>query len=125
MADRPILVSIIGGLTLLAAFLVIAIAIISYVAPDIFTDLDIDPSITEYSLIGGLVVGIITLIIGLAIWRGWTIAWYIAVILYALAVLGSIVTIVTGGYVMVVSLVITLLILYYLFRPKVKEFFGV
>lgn len=125
MADRPILVSIIGGLTLLAAFLVIAIAIISYVAPDIFTDLDIDPSITEYFGIGGLIIGIITLIIGLAIWRGWTIAWYIAVILYALAVLGSIVTIVTGGYVMIVSLAITLLILYYLFRPKVKEFFGV
>ncbi|MCL1810961.1 MAG: hypothetical protein FWG41_01900 [Methanomassiliicoccaceae archaeon] len=130
---RPILIALIGLITILAAVLILLAA-----AAALFSDYIIDFTgidIGDYIGYGGFIIGIITLIIGIAIWRGWTIAWYIAVILYALGVLSSIVSIVlvftdeaaTQAAVvpLLLPLVIGLLILYYLFRPKVKEFFGV
>jgi len=131
---RPILIALIGFITLLVAFLILAsaaIALFSDVIKD-FVGVDIGGDFVGY---GGFLAGIIILIIGLAIWRGWTIAWYIAVLLYGIGVLVSIVSMVlvltTEGasqaavFPLLIPLVIGLLILYYLFRPKVKEFFGV
>lgn len=135
MADRPLLVSLIGGITLIAAFIMIVIAVVSIYDASIITDFiggEID--LSDWMGYGGLVVGIVTLIIGLAIWRGWSIAWYIAVILYILSIIGSIYTLYTlysGGAEVaamvtpLIPLVIAALIVYYLFRPKVKEFFTV
>ena len=131
---RPILIALIGFLTLLAAVLILISAAVALFASSSLADIT---GIDFGSTIGygGFLVGIIILIIGLSIWRGWTIAWYIAVIIYILGVLGSIVSIylmlTTDGATQavatpfIVSLVICLLIVYYLFRPKVKEFFGV
>ncbi len=123
MADRPLLVALIGGITLLMAFVVLAISIISIVDPSLLNFIDAD--ISKYVGYGGLILGIIYLIIGGAIWSGWSIAWYIAVILYGIATIGSLVSLIMGNIPMIVTPVISLVILYYLFRPKVKEFYGI
>lgn len=138
MADRPLLVSLIGGLTLLSAVIMLIIAAVSFydssIIIDLLGDIDIqsDISLSDLFGFGGLILGVIVLIIGLAIWRGWSIAWYIAVILYIISAIGSVISIftaVTGDAAamvlvgMVISLLITIVILYYLFTPKVKEFF--
>jgi len=133
---RPIIIGIIGILTILLAILVLIVGAAALFASSIITD-NIGSGLEGYvNGVGyaGILAGIIILIIGIAIWRGWSIAWYIAIILYILGVLGSLISIggvVTGGDIntslvapFVVSLLICLLILYYLFRPKVREFFG-
>jgi hypothetical protein len=126
---RPILVAIIALLTLLAAFLVLLTAVL-FLLTDIVVVTGIDFEVFGY---GGLVGGLILLLIGTALWRGWAIAWYIGVIIYGLGALlciasivlvlmdGTINTEVAAGFAL--PLIICILILYYLFRPKVKEFF--
>jgi len=133
---RPILIALIGLVTLLVAVLILATAALALLS-DILVDIVDIPGIDLIGFVGygGFIAGIIILIIGIAIWRGWAIAWYVAVIIYGLAVIVTIATmalILTGGEVAIialvplaVSLLISLLILYYLFRPKVKEFFGI
>jgi len=128
---RPLLIALIGFITLLVAILILASAALALFSDTLvdFTGLDFGSSIGY----GGFIAGFIILIIGLAIWRGWAIAWYIAVLIYGLGVIGSIISIgliATGGEMVAVtpfavSLFIGILILYYLFRPKVKEFFGI
>ncbi|MDR1690209.1 MAG: hypothetical protein LBR42_00005 [Candidatus Methanoplasma sp.] len=136
--SRPILVGLIGLITLIVAVLTISLSVLSIIDSEIVWNL-----ISDYTNVGlastlgyaGLIGGIIILIIGLSIWRGWTIAWYIAVILYALttivAIAGLIMQI-TGGRMeaafmipAIIMLLIFLLILFYLFTPKVKAFFTV
>ncbi|MDR0309483.1 MAG: hypothetical protein LBH88_01825 [Candidatus Methanoplasma sp.] len=136
MADksRPILVAIIGLLTIIGS-IVIIIAGLGLAFTEIVADLDfgIVGDIVDILGFGLIAVGIISLIIGIGIWSGWTIMWYIAVILYVLAVIASIISLimmvvdgeVSIGASFIISLIISILILYYLFRPKVKEFFGV
>jgi len=129
---RPLLIALIGLITLLAAAIIL-ISAAAALFSDLFGDfLGLD-GLGSFIGYGGFIVGIIILIIGLAIWRGWAIAWYVAVIIYGLGVVGSIISIammINEGVMaavapFAVSLFIGLLILYYLFRPKVKEFFGI
>ncbi|MCL1978716.1 MAG: hypothetical protein FWG60_00950 [Methanomassiliicoccaceae archaeon] len=133
---RPILIALIGLITLIMAFLILLAAVIALFSSTMLADAGVDlgdlMNAVGYS---GFVVGIIFLIIGVGIWRGWSIMWYIAVILYILALVGSIASIalvfIDGGVdaavtvPLFVPLIISLLILYYLFRPKVKEFFTI
>jgi hypothetical protein len=133
---RPILIAIIGFLTILVAVLILLGAVLA-----LFSDTIVDlggtglEGILDFIGYGGLLVGIIFLIVGIGIWRGWAIMWYIAVIIYILGAASSIISIAlafTNDDVsqaaiapLVVSLVICVLVLYYLFRPKVKEFFNI
>jgi uncharacterized membrane protein (DUF2068 family) len=124
--SRPILIAIIAILTIIVAIL----SILGGVGITFF----------EGGTLGamsamGLVMGIVLLIIGIALWSGWKIAWYIGVIIYAIYMIFVLFNIAMGiidgdGVVATlaayaISLIICVLILFYLFRPKVKEFFGV
>ncbi|WP_202319597.1 hypothetical protein [Archaeoglobus neptunius] len=74
--------------------------------------------------VGGLifvVLGAVAIIVGYGLWIGASWAWWISVILTALNVLQSLLTLPAG----VVGIVIGAVILYYLTRPHVKEYFGV
>ncbi|QOJ78558.1 hypothetical protein IG193_07320 [Infirmifilum lucidum] len=68
-----------------------------------------------------LVLGGITLVVSWGLWTGQSWAWWIEVILHALNALFSLAELPRG----IISLVISALILYYLFKPHVKEYFGV
>ncbi|MDR2698897.1 MAG: hypothetical protein LBB30_04395 [Candidatus Methanoplasma sp.] len=133
--SRPILVGLIGLITILAAVLILAVAAAALFSDTIVELVEVDLEVLDWVGYGGFILGFVTLIIGIAIWRGWTIAWYIAVVLYAFGVIGSLASIIMlalDGADMavvvapfIVPLIIGILILYYLFRPKVKTFFGV
>jgi len=66
------------------------------------------------------------LIIAGGFWNGWAIMWYIGLIVNAIGAAFSIYTIVTTMQIgSVIPLIIYAVIIFYLFRPKVKEFFGI
>jgi hypothetical protein len=86
---------IIGGIALLFSFHPVSIAL----------------AIANFIVAWGLLTG-----------KGW--AWLITVILAIISIVFSIVSIVIGMYGSIVSLIIEGIILYYMFRPSVKSYFG-
>lgn len=68
-----------------------------------------------------LILGGVGLLLGWGLWTGQSWAWWIEVILLALNFVMSIAELPRG----IISLVISALLLYYFFKPHVKEFFGV
>ncbi|MCL2148120.1 MAG: hypothetical protein FWH47_02145 [Methanomassiliicoccaceae archaeon] len=137
--SRPILIAIIGFLTILMAVIMLAVSALSLMDTSMISDIlgvDLAGIISvDFVGYGGIIGALILLIIGIAIWRGWSIAWYIAVFIYGIALifmLYSMYLVVSTdglGAVFVlpfaIGLLIILLILFYLFRPNVKEFFGI
>jgi hypothetical protein len=94
-SDSPMaLQSFIGGLGIAFGAVLVAIAIVSFVV--------------AYGLLKG---------------RGW--AWTLAIILSIISIVWNAITLATaanfGG---IISIIISGIILYYLFRPHVKEYFG-
>ncbi len=69
----------------------------------------------------GAIPGIIVLVIGVGLWKGWKIFWYLGVIFAIIDLIISIFAFPVG----IISLIISIIILWYLFRPNVKAFFGV
>lgn len=128
---RPLLVTVIGILLFLAGlfFLIIGAHLLLTSA-----------SVGGLNLIGisGVIVGAIYLVIGYGTLRGWKVIWYVAVILSAITAVAFIISFIlpytgfelpqeiaglaTGG---IVSFIVNLIILFYLFRPGVKEFFDI
>lgn len=76
--------------------------------------------------VGGVVVifGLLGLLVGWGLWTGRRWARILAIILSGLGALASLAALVLGSIPSVVGLVIDGFILWYLFRPKVKLFFG-
>jgi hypothetical protein len=71
-----------------------------------------------------LALGIAALFIAYGLFkaRGW--AWTAAVVLSIIVIIMSVVSIVTGNIGSIISLAINGVILYYLYRPHVKAYFG-
>lgn len=71
-----------------------------------------------------IILGIIWFVLawGLLTAKGW--AWIITVILSIISVVFSIVAIASGGVPSIISLIINGIIIYYMFRPNVKAYFG-
>ena len=76
-------------------------------------------------------VGFVTIAIGIAFlgvaWglitgKGW--AWIVTVILSIIAIISSIISIAGGHFGAVIHLIISGVILYYMYRPDVKAYFG-
>lgn len=83
-------------------------------------------------LVGGIMaissvviaLGIASLVIawGLITGKGW--AWVVTVILSIISIIMSIISIVAGNFGSIISLIINGVILYYMYRPDVKSYFG-
>jgi hypothetical protein len=78
------------------------------------------------AVVGGfvIIIGIFAIIVGWGMWSGKEWAWILAIILYALGALSSVISLAGGNLGSVVGLLIDALLLWYLFRPHVKAFFG-
>jgi hypothetical protein len=71
-----------------------------------------------------LALGIASLVIAYGLFKGSSWAWTAAVVLSVIGIIMSVVAIVTGNFGSVVSLIINGVIIYYLYRPHVKAYFG-
>jgi hypothetical protein len=71
-----------------------------------------------------IALGIAALIVawGLIKGKGW--AWIVTVILSIISIIMSIIAIVGGNFASIINLVISGAILYYMYRPQVKAYFG-
>ena len=86
-----------------------------------------------HRLLGGAssVIGVVLIIIGLlylglawGLWSGKGWAWIVSLILAALGIIGSLIALVAGGFGALIVLILDAIIIYYLFTPHVRTFFG-
>ena len=123
-AKRPMLISLIGYLYMLGALMFLLLGVLFFLGiGESSLDLngmDLGGSLT---LAGGLfvVAAIVFFIVAKAFLDGWTIAWYLGVILQAITLVGGLLAFPAG----LVATVVSAIILYYLFRPAVKSFFKI
>ena len=70
-----------------------------------------------------VLIGLIFLVAAYGFWKGTKWGWWVGIIATALSLIGSVVSLATGNFTSVVSLLIDLLLLYYLTRAHVKAWF--
>jgi uncharacterized membrane protein HdeD (DUF308 family) len=71
-----------------------------------------------------LVLGIAYLVMAYGLWNGRGWAWTITLILSVIGIVVAIASIVTGNFSAIISIIIHAVVIYYLYRPNVKAFFG-
>lgn len=134
--SRPVGVTIIGVLMAIAGIVMI-IAGISAMAlapliPMATESQDLAMGISS-TMLGGIAIasgaimlalGIASLVIAYGLFKGRPWAWTAAVVLSIIGIVISVVSIVTGNFGSIVSLIINGVIIYYLYRPHVKAYFG-
>ena len=132
MVKRPLMITIVSVLTMISALIIIAMGAYLIAGADSLIDTVLDQTDMARSdaenvleIAGAVlaVVGLIVLGVAVGLYKGITVFWYIGVIIYLICLIGSLLTI-WSGY-SIVETVICIVVLYYLFRPNVKEFFKV
>ena len=134
--------NIIGGviMLLIGIGLAVAGAIIPFVPQSEFqqqqqnlTAGDIDLSQIPPSLVGGgllaiggilIAIGILSFVVSYGLLKGRTWAWTLTVVLSIISIVLNVISIAAGNIASIVSVIISGIILYYLFRPHVKAYFG-
>jgi uncharacterized membrane protein HdeD (DUF308 family) len=71
-----------------------------------------------------LVLGIAYLVMAYGLWNGRGWAWTITLILSMIGIIVAIATIVAGNVSAVINIIIHAVVIYYLYRPNVKAYFG-
>ncbi|MBE6523239.1 MAG: hypothetical protein E7Z62_09000 [Thermoplasmata archaeon] len=124
--SRPILITIIAILEFLLGLLLLVGGIL--LIAGVVSAGDIDPEFADLgnaASIAMIVVGLINIVIAGGFWNGWSIMWYIGLIVNGIGLIVAIYGLITTGIGSAIPLVIYAVILFYLFRPGVKEFFGI
>ena len=118
---RPLLVTLIAVVYLLVALVFLATAALSLGG----IELEIDMSEELLSLFGGssLILGLFLLFISIGFFRGWSIFWYLGVIVTFISLLLSATTVLSGSMGSIVPTLVLLIVLLYLFKRNVKDFF--
>ena len=125
-AKRPILITLIAVIQLLVALLFIVLGAALCLDLIVVTDLDPDmQGLLEGGGIVSIVFGLIMMVVSAGFFKGWRLWWYIGVILWILELILDLISVVLGGFAMIVPLIIAIIVLWYLFRPGVKAFFKV
>ena len=118
---RPLLVTLIAVIYLLMALVFLATAALSLGG----IELEIDMSEELLSLFGGssLILGLFLLVISIGFFRGWSIFWYLGVIVTVISLLLSAATVLSGSMGSIIPTLVLLIVLLYLFKRNVKDFF--
>jgi uncharacterized membrane protein len=94
---------------------------------------DIDLSQVPPSLVGSgllaiggilIAIGILSFVVAYGLLKGRTWAWTLTVVLSIISIVLNVISIAAGNIAGLVSVIISGIILYYLFRPHVKAYFG-
>jgi hypothetical protein len=131
---------IIGGITMLLGgiTLVAAGTIIPSLPPSAFqngnlTEPNVNVSGIPLSFLGGtaiaigsvlIAIGIVSFIVAYGLLKGMRWAWTVTVVLSIISIALNAISIATGNIGGIVSIIISGIILYYLYRPHVKAYFG-
>ncbi|MDR2866088.1 MAG: hypothetical protein LBV13_01590 [Methanomassiliicoccaceae archaeon] len=124
MAQRPTFLSIIcillaisGLLLLLAGIMVIAS---EGAINDALGDVDLLVDLTAIGAIA-LIAGLIALVVTYMLWKGIKLGWYLVMVYLIILVIFGILSLPAG----ILSLIVVIVLIWYFFRPNVKEFFGI
>jgi uncharacterized membrane protein HdeD (DUF308 family) len=71
-----------------------------------------------------LAIGIAFLVVSYGLWRGKRWAWTVTLILSVIGIILAIASLAVGNMGAIVSIIIHGVVIYYLYRPNVKAFFG-
>ena len=119
MVERPLGVTIIGILWILSGFFVLVLGAISGAVLTVI--------LGAFGVAAGgimVILGLVNLALGIGCFKGWPWVWTVGVILTALDLILGIGGLLFSGGVSIIGLIIAAVILYYLFQPNVKAWFG-
>jgi hypothetical protein len=135
---RPFGVSIIAILNVISGIIMliggVGLAAVGSALPTMTT---VDPNaggqMALVGLLGGgaaavgavlIVLGIVSFIVAWGLFKGKGWAWTVTIILSAISVIMGIVSLVGGNFGAIVNIIIAGVVIYYLYRPHVKAYFG-
>ena len=118
---RPLGVTIIAILTIIGGIGFLASGIAAVVAAPFLSDME-----GLSAGIGAVLIalGIAYFVMAYGLWKGKGWAWTITLVLSFIGIAFGIASIVTGNIGAVFHLIINIIVVYYLYRPNVKAFFG-
>jgi hypothetical protein len=126
MAGRPTFLSIICILLAIYGVLLIiggaAILALGDTVKDALADASLEEFAGLFTAIGAiaLIIGLLVLVVVYLLWSGIGIGWYLALIFLVINAILGILAFPIG----LVTLVITVLLIWYFLRPNVRAFFG-
>ena len=129
--DRPILVTVIAILYALGALILIIGSVGMAIGGESIID-EIIAEDPEMSFLEGmgmafgvavLIVGLVIAVVSYGFLKGWSVMWYLGLILVVLGAISSLISIAFGQFGAVFSLAIAVIIVLYLFKDNVKLFF--
>jgi hypothetical protein len=71
-----------------------------------------------------IILGIVSFIVAYGLLKGMGWAWTLTVVLSVIVIILNAISIASGNFGGIISIIISAIILYYLYRPHVKSFFG-
>lgn len=120
MSERPLGVTILGVLWIIGGLFAIIGGIIGGA---ILTIVGLGGLGAAIGVIA-FIIGVIDLLLGIGCFKAWSWVWIVGVIFSAISILIGIVSLLTTGFSALLGIIIAAIILYYLFQPQVKAYFG-
>jgi hypothetical protein len=71
-----------------------------------------------------ILLGIAYFVMAYGLWKGKRWAWTITLIISVISIISGIFSITTRHYEVIIDIIINAVVIYYLYRPNVKAFFG-
>ena len=123
---RPTGVTIIAVLEILGALVMLSIGALALIAGEAAVGLGLGLLPGLVAVLGAvmLILAIVMLGVAWGLWTGKGWAWTLAVVFIVLGIIVGVAQMIAGGYHGILTLIIQVIIVYYLFRPNVKAYFG-
>ena len=116
---RPLLVTVLAVLFLISG----AISVLGGIAA--FSGLTLFGQVATGAAAGGaaMIAGVLNMIIGIGFLHGWSIMWIIGLVATVLELLGGFAGLLTGNFGVFMTMIVDVIILFYLMKPNVRRFF--
>ena len=118
MENRPFGVTLIGILWIILGFFILLMGVTFGALISLFSGI--------FGIAAGAVIvlfGLITLALGVGCFKGWPWIWTVGVLFTGINLVMAIISLLATGGVSLISLLLSVIILYYLFQPGVKAWF--